>query len=210
MITAGLADGLTSLDATQTAIAYVAIVMLVAADAVFPFLPGETTVITGATLASQGMLNIVIVFVAAWIGALMGDLLLFGIGRVGSERLQGWFGRAIGRDRQRRANDFMRRFGRPFLILGRFVPGLRVVTALSAGTLQLTLRHYLSAELIGSGLWALYASVLGYTVGSKLGGSLWLSIAVALGVTVVLSATVGFLYKRAGSAADTPADDART
>jgi membrane protein DedA with SNARE-associated domain len=195
-VLASLSETVDAFDGLQIFLVYVAIGMLVAAEALLPFLPGETTVITGATLASEGSLALGGVFVAAWLGALIGDVFLYGVGRLGSERLEHWIERGIGAERMVSARRFMNRFGQPFIVLGRFVPGLRVVTALTAGTVQLPLKRYLPAELLGSGLWALYASLLGYTVGSKLNGSVWLSIAVALLATALLSAVIGVLYRR--------------
>jgi membrane protein DedA with SNARE-associated domain len=197
-VLASLNDTVAGFDGTEKLLVYLAIVMLVAAEAIMPFLPGETTVVTGATLAADGSLAVVGVFVAGWLGALLGDLLLYGIGRLGSDRIQAWVGRAIGEDRLESGRYFMGRYGQPFLVLGRFVPGLRVVTALTAGTVELPVRRYLPAELLGSGLWALYATWLGYTVGSKLEGQPWLSIVVALAATAIISTVVGFLYRRAG------------
>jgi membrane protein DedA with SNARE-associated domain len=194
---ASLSETVAEFDSAQTALVYIAITMLIAAEAILPILPGETTVVTAATLAAEGSLDVVGVFVAAWLGALLGDLLLYGIGRLGSDRIQAWVERAVGPERLDSGRYFMGRYGQPFLVLGRFIPGLRIVTNLSAGTLQMPLRRYLPAELLGSGIWALYATWLGYTVGTKLEGSVWLSIAVALIVTVILSTIFGMLYLRA-------------
>jgi membrane protein DedA with SNARE-associated domain len=74
---------------------------------------------------------------------------------------------------------------------------LRVINALTAGALDLPARRYLPAEILGSGLWALYASWLGYAVGQRLEGSVWLSLAVSAVATVILTAVVGVFWKRA-------------
>ena len=96
-------------------LAYFAVTLLVAAEAIFPLLPGKTTVVTAATIASQGDLNIWAVFVAAWLGAMGGDFLLYGIGRLGSDRIVNWASRAVGQDRIDSAGYFFQRYGQPFL-----------------------------------------------------------------------------------------------
>lgn len=194
---AGVSDAIAELDHGGHLLAYLVVVMLVAGDAVFPVLPGETTVITAATMASEGNLNIGLVFIAAWLGAMIGDVFLYSVGRAGSERIQARVARTIGEDRLESGRYFFGKFGRPFLVVGRFIPGLRIVTALTAGSLQMPFRRYFPAELLGAGLWAMYASALGYMVGTQLDGNIWLSIAVASIATIILSAIVAVFYKRA-------------
>jgi membrane protein DedA with SNARE-associated domain len=156
----------------------------VAAEALVPILPGETAVVTAATFASQGDLAIGWVFVAAWAGAFIGDVFLYVLGRSGSERITRWAERAVGAERMESGRYFFTKYGQPFLVVGRFIPGLPA-------------RRYLPAEILGSGLWALYASWLGYAVGQRLEGSVWLSLAVSAVATVILTAVVGVFWKRA-------------
>lgn len=210
LLVASLGDGVADLDGVSELLAYATVTMLVAAEAIFPILPGETTVVTAATLASRGDLAIVAVFFAAWLGALGGDLMLYGVARLGSERLLRWCTRALGTDRLDSVTYFFNKYGLPFLVVGRFIPGLRVLTALTAGTLQMPVRRYLPAELLGSGLWAFYASWLGYSVGNRLEGSVWLSLVVSGIATVILSAVVGIFYRKAEQARKLEAAEAMT
>ena len=50
--------------------AYAAIFAIVTVDAFFPLVPGETSVITGAILAANDELSVLLVFAAAMAGAL--------------------------------------------------------------------------------------------------------------------------------------------
>lgn len=200
LVLGSLSDGVGDLDGVGEFLAYVAVAMLVAAEAVFPLLPGETTVVTAATIASRGDLNVVAVWFAAMLGALGGDLLLFGIGRLGSERIVSRVTRTVGEDRMESASWFFMKYGQPFLVVGRFIPGLRIVTAVTAGSLGMPFRRYIPAELLGASLWALYASWLGYAVGSRLEGEVWISLMVSGFATVVLSVVVGVFYRRADAA----------
>ena len=61
--------------------AYVAILSIVAIDAFFPLVPGETSVITGGILASNGELHISLVFAAGMAGAVAGDNVSYFLGR---------------------------------------------------------------------------------------------------------------------------------
>lgn len=193
----GISKAIGELGTTGSAMAYLAVMLCVAAEALVPILPGETAVVTAATFASRGDLSIGWVFAAAWAGALIGDVFLYVLGRNGSERITRWAEKAIGAERLESGRYFFTRYGQPFLVVGRFIPGLRVVNALTAGALDLPVKRYLAAEIPGAGLWALYASWLGYAVGQRLEGSVWLSLAVSGLATVILTAVVGVFWKKA-------------
>lgn len=193
----GISEAIGELGTAGSAMAYIAVMLCVAAEALVPILPGETAVVTAATFASQGDLSIIWVFVAAWAGALIGDVFLYVLGRTGSERITRWAEKAIGVERLDSGRYFFTKYGQPFLVVGRFIPGLRVVNALTAGALDLPTRRYLAAEIPGAGLWALYASWLGYAVGQRLDGNVWLSLAVSGLATVILTAIVGVFWKKA-------------
>jgi membrane protein DedA with SNARE-associated domain len=49
--------------------------------------PGETVLILGSVYAGTGRLNIGIVALVAWLGALLGDNIGFAIGHFGGRRL---------------------------------------------------------------------------------------------------------------------------
>jgi membrane-associated protein len=195
-----IGDAVGELDGARPLVVYLVVMMLVAVEALLPILPGETAVVTAATWAARGDLSVVGVFIAAWLGALTGDLFLYTAGRTGSEKITRWLTRGVGADRLEAGRYFFRRYGQPFLVVGRFVPGLRVLNALTAGALEMPLPRYLRAEIPGAALWAAYASWLGYAVGSRSTGSVWVSLAVSGAATVVLSAVVGVFWKKADAA----------
>lgn len=60
--------------------AYAAIFAIVTIDAFFPLVPGETSVITGAILAANDHLSVLLVFAAAMAGALAGDNISYLLG----------------------------------------------------------------------------------------------------------------------------------
>ena len=52
---------------------YLVILGVAILDAFFPFVPSETSVIVAGTLAGAGDLNVLIVILSAWTGAVIGD-----------------------------------------------------------------------------------------------------------------------------------------
>jgi membrane protein DedA with SNARE-associated domain len=204
-VLATLSEAVGELEGVDAFVAYLLVTVVVAAEAVFPILPGETAVVTAATFASQGDLDIFWVFVAGWLGAMGGDFIGFGIGRLGSERLTSWATRAIGERRQQKTRRLFVDHGGPVLIIGRFVPGLRLLCALTAGSTGMPLRRYVRYEVAGAALWSLYASTIGYVVGVRLEGVLWVSLLVSGVATAVVSIGVAAMWRRAGEAAEPPA-----
>lgn len=84
---------------------YLLLAAVCAGDAVFPVLPSETVVIAAAVLAAQGHLDIVLVVIAAAVGALVGDNTAYGVGRSGLRRLAD---RLMNSDKSRRRLEWAR------------------------------------------------------------------------------------------------------
>src|SRR5436309_8385348 len=103
---------------------YPGILLIVAGDGVFPVLPGETAVITGAVLASSGKLNLVLVILAGALGAVIGDSAAYWIGRAGGHRIRAALMRMAGKERIEAGERMVRRRGPVLVFVGRFLPGL--------------------------------------------------------------------------------------
>src|SRR5262249_10931759 len=108
---------------SSSGFAYGLIAALVAADGVFPAVPGETALIGGALLASDGKLSIAGVIVAGIVGGWIGDNASYLLG----SRLGRPLARAIAKSEraQRRiawARDQLEERGGEVIISIRFVP----------------------------------------------------------------------------------------
>ena len=182
---------------------YLAIVAIVAADSVFPLVPGETAVLTGGILAANGDMILPLVVLAAWLGGVLGDNATY------------WLGRALGaRARRRffRSDKALRRLawaetqlelrGGPIILAARFVPGGRTATMFSAGSLEMPFRRFLPADALAAGVWALYATGLGYLGGETFRHSVWKPLLVAFAVALLVTA-LGEVYRRTRMPDDT-------
>jgi membrane protein DedA with SNARE-associated domain len=67
----------------DSAWSYVLVAAVPAGDAVLPILPGETMVIAAAALSATGPLLVLLVLLAAFVGAMVGDNAAYGIGARG-------------------------------------------------------------------------------------------------------------------------------
>lgn len=186
---------------------YVLILAIVAGDAVLPVLPGETAVLTGAIIAHDGDLSIVLVVVAAFAGALLGDGTSYTLGRtLGCRAIDRVARSDKARSRVTWSRDQLRRRG-PWLVAGaRFIPGGRTATTLAAGTLGMRLRTFFAGDAVGAALWSAYAAALGWFGGKAFSDSLWKPLAIALAV----GALVGGLGELVRRALDRDPDGARS
>jgi membrane-associated protein len=169
---------------------YVLLAAVCAGDAVFPLLPSETMVIAAAVLAAQGRLEIVLVVIAAAVGALLGDNSAYGVGRSGLRRLAD---RLMNSEKSRRrlawARSQLQDHGGWIIVVARFIPGGRTATTYVAGTVGMPWRsRFLPADGVAVTLWALYSSALGYFGGTAFKDNFWLPMLIAAGASILLGA----------------------
>jgi membrane-associated protein len=181
--------------------AYVAIFAIVAIDAFFPLVPGETSVITGGILASNDELHISLVFVAGLAGAVAGDNFSYLLGNRFDRRLRD---RVFKSEKAKRRRVWACRQlserGPVIIAVSRFIPGGRTAVTFSSGALDYPWRRFLAADLVAGALWAGFAAGLGWFGGKSFEESLWKPLAVAA-VFAVIVAGLGELYVRATSRA---------
>jgi membrane-associated protein len=176
---------------------YLLLAAVCAGDAVLPLLPSETVVIAAAVLAAHGRLSIVLVVVAAAVGAIAGDNTAYAIGHSGLRRLAD---RLLSSKKNRRrlewGRDQLRHHGVWIIVVARFIPGGRTATTYVAGTVDMPWRsRFLPADCLAAALWALYASALGYFGGAAFEDNLWLPMLIAAGAGILLGG-VGELLRR--------------
>jgi membrane protein DedA with SNARE-associated domain len=154
-------------------------------------------VLTGAILAHEGDLVIVIVVLAAAAGALLGDMTSFVLGRVFGDRAVRRIARGErARGRVRWSREQLRRRGTGVVIAARFIPGGRTATTLAAGTLEMPWRRFLVADAVGASLWSCYAATLGWFGGRAFSDSFWKPLALALAIGAVFGGIAELVRRR--------------
>jgi membrane protein DedA with SNARE-associated domain len=152
-------------------------------------IPDELLLTIAGALIAQGKLHTGTTVFAAMAGCLTGITVSYFIGRVlGVTVLKGWFGRhqwAVDR-----AHRWFRRFGAWLLAFGYFIPGVRHLTAISAGTGCLEYRVFAAYAYPGGMLWCAVFLGLGYYAGDR-----WHEVAAAAQshVAIVALAAVGLI-----------------
>jgi membrane protein DedA with SNARE-associated domain len=132
--------------------------------------PGETLLILGAVYAGTGRLNVVLVALLGFCGAVIGDNLGFAIGHYGGRPLAERYGRYIFLTRERldRATDFFDHHGGKIIVVARFVEGLRQANGIIAGISGMRWTRFLIFNAIGAALWVVLWTSVGYLAGSDI------------------------------------------
>jgi membrane protein DedA with SNARE-associated domain len=150
---------------------YLAVFVFVAIESIgIPF-PGESMLLFAAIYAGKThQLSIVLVILAATLGAIVGDNIGFWIGREGGYRVLRRYGKYIGFDeRKLKVGIYMfRKHGGKVVFFGRFVAVLRAWAAFLAGVNRMTWGHFLIYNALGGFVWATLYGLGGYLLGVQI------------------------------------------
>jgi membrane protein DedA with SNARE-associated domain len=161
-------------------------------DAILPVVPSETAVITAGVVAAQGDLSIGLVLAAAAVGAFAGDNLTYWIGRQWGHRAAERFLRGEkGRRSLAWAEKTLNERGGLLIVVARFIPGGRIATMLTAGTVEYPyLRRFVPYDAIAAIFWACYAGLLGYFGGKAFQNSTWKALLVAFAIAAGIALAI--------------------
>ena len=146
--------------------------LLILLENLIPPIPSEVVLPLAGFRASTGTLNVVGVWVAATAGAVLGALLLYGLGAwLGYDRLHRlaghrWFIIASQRDIDR-GHELFERHGTRMVLFARCVPFLRSVVSIPAGISGMPLLRFAVLTAIGSGVWNAVFIALGWWLGER-------------------------------------------
>ena len=146
--------------------AYVVMAAILIVDGFFPFVPGETGVVTLSTLvAASGGSLLWLVLVVAVAATMVGDAIAFLIGRkVGLERWRWMRGPRMSAIFARASIGLNRRPGL-YLVGAKFLPFVRVAVTMTAGASGLAVRRYLPRSFVASTIYTLYHVGVGAAAG---------------------------------------------
>ncbi|HLM63276.1 MAG TPA: VTT domain-containing protein [Acidimicrobiales bacterium] len=177
--------------AALSAWAYAVVLLLVAADAVVPLLPGESVVVVGGVLAAEGHLHPLVLLAAAAVGAVAGDAASYALGRRANRA-----GRPVHDYRGRVgwvlrwASSALDRRGALVIAAARFVPGGRTAATAVAGYVRFPPGRFLVAASCGGVVWAAYGTALGILGGRAFEDRAGLAVAAGLALALAVTGLV--------------------
>ena len=117
--------------------------------------PGQSLIIAGALLASEGQFNIMVLLIVAWSAAVIGDNIGYGIGHFGARRLlsgkKSRFTALSGRLAY--VQKFFTRYGGGIVLFARFFEILRQLNGVVAGLSGMGWWQFFNYNAVGAALW---------------------------------------------------------
>jgi membrane protein DedA with SNARE-associated domain len=176
---------------------YPLLALLVMAESGGVPVPGETALIIGGVLSSQGSLQIELVIAVAAAAAIVGDNLGYYIGRRGGRWLLQRPGPFHGQRLRvlETGEPFFARHGPKAVFFGRFILGLRTWASWLAGANHMRWRTFFLWNALGGVCWATGVGLLAYFLGRSAGNVI--TTFGIFGLAALLIAAIGaFLWHR--------------
>src|SRR5690606_38943454 len=151
-----------------TDLGYVGIFLVMLAESIFPPIPSELIIPFASFAAAKGDLNLFGVLATATVGAVVGMLPWYFVGRIfGLGRVK-WLADRYGRLLTMNADEidvavrFFRRFGPVIVLFGRLMPIIRTLISIPAGLAAMPLGLFLLASGAGALIWNTFLTLAGY------------------------------------------------
>ncbi len=150
---------------------YPAIAALMLLETVFPPIPSELVVPFAGFAAAQGRLSIELVVVSAFVGSLLGALLLYWVGKlIKDEALESFIDRhgrwlTVDVHDLRRSRQWFDRYSRTAVLFGRLIPAVRSLISIPAGLTRMKIVPFLVFSAIGTGVWSSVLAIAGFLLG---------------------------------------------
>lgn len=128
------------------------------------FLPGATLISIGGFLASQGLLNVWDIILFATIGAILGDVVSYALGRWGGNWIKNK--KIINHKILNHGERFFKKYGNKSIFLGRFFGPIRAIIPFIAGISKMKEGPFIFWNVLSSIGWAMLNVFAGYFSGT--------------------------------------------
>lgn len=159
---------------TMNQFGYIGIMLLIAIENVFPPIPSEVILTFGGFSTTYTDMQVWGVVIAATVGAVIGALVLYSIGRFfPPERIEGWLDGRLGqmlhfkREDVERAAHWFEKKGRITVFACRFIPIIRSLISIPAGMTKMSMGVFLLYTTAGTFLWNTVLVHLGVFAGES-------------------------------------------
>ncbi|MBI5045846.1 MAG: DedA family protein [Candidatus Niyogibacteria bacterium] len=161
--------------------------------------PGTLILLMVGILVSQGFLDLFDSAVFVTLGAILGDIVSFILGRKFSSPNKIMFASAY----MAKGQEFFKKHGGKSILLGRFIGPLRPIIPFVAGLSNMEVRRFLAWSIFSSSFWTMVLLIFGYFFGQTLRAiGLWTArigiVAVVLALFMLLAYFMKKLYQSNG------------
>ena len=143
----------------------VTLIVFIETGLLFPFLPGDSLLVTAGLVAVTGRLDVWVLGLLCSVAAIAGDQIAYAIGRRAGAALYArpdsrWFKQ----EHLRAAQAFYERHGGKAIILARFMPFARTFAPVVAGAARMRYPTFVLYNVIGGLAWIWSMLLTGYLV----------------------------------------------
>jgi membrane protein DedA with SNARE-associated domain len=170
-------------------------------------IPEEVPIVWAGWAASNGNLDPWLALGSCFIGAIVGDIIMYGIGRRFGRRLlqkRAWFASMLTPEKERKIEEMFRHHGLKVLFVSRFLVGVRSPIYITAGILKVPFKRFVLVDTFCAAVMITVFYGLAYKYGDTI--ARWirqaeLAVTITIGVLAII-ALVGYRYYRKRKAAE--------
>ncbi len=131
------------------------------------FLPGNSLIFTAGLIASEGHLDFLTINLVLIVASILGDATGYAVGhKLGRPLFKRTDTTFFHHDHLEKARDFYERYGAKAVLFGRFVPMVRSFSTTVAGIASMNMAVFAGFSVVGSALWIMFYTSVGYLVGA--------------------------------------------
>ncbi len=143
-----------------------AIIFMETGFVVTPFLPGDSLLFTVGAFSARGSLNVVVIFIALFLAAVIGDGVNYWIGHTIGPRVFEKDYRLLRRSHLVKTQEFYEKHGGKTIVLARFIPIVRTFAPFVAGVGTMEYKRFIGYNIVGAFLWTSIFIFMGYFFGN--------------------------------------------
>ncbi len=130
------------------------------------FLPGDSLLFTAGFVASQGILDIMVLFPLLFMAAVFGDTVGYAFGNhVGLRIFKRKNSIFFNKENLKRAEIFFEKHGSKTIVIARFLPVIRTFAPILAGVARMPYPVFFFYNVLGGLIWAIGLLAAGYFLG---------------------------------------------
>lgn len=150
-------------------------------DGFFPPFPSESILITlGSVAAVTGQVHIVFVCILGALGAWLGDVIAYHIGRYIPLRKISFLNKGKGKIAVQKAESSLESRGVFLILVARFIPVGRIAVNMVAGAMKYSRIKFVIVAFFAGFVWSVYSIILGYSAGVVLYNNPLLAIVIGI------------------------------